>query len=301
MKLTLNEIGYLSKIFQKKNAIGLLSNINVEPKGDEQSTLTKKGFFENGKFAPGVEEFLQIISEPERCCRVLVQSGYVFVEKYSYWKDGKLVLAENDAGEVLFSFPEDMKKVVHQFINLFGGSNLKTTTFAQSFSKEELFTFFALVDLCRKDTLEAYLKGTSAAEAFTLEQVAQQIEKPLKTDFVAILRSNYKQVAPFDLRQSLSKLQEKGLIELKDSIQLSQITQLVARNVLLIHSITLAEVFNLKENTLAVLSLVFLNCSVYDILRFQFLEKEVLVSTVSARDEIQELELAMGCPDISPR
>ncbi|MEJ5229554.1 MAG: hypothetical protein WHT65_06095, partial [Pseudothermotoga sp.] len=219
----------------------------------------------------------------------------------TYWKDGKLVLAENDAGEVLFSFPEDMKKVAHQFIDLFGGSNLKTTTFAQSFSKEELFTFFALVDLCRKDTLQAYLKGTSPTETFTLEQTAQQIEKPLKTDFVSILKSNYKQVPPFDLKQSLTKLQEKGLIEMKDSIKLSQITQLVARNMLLVHSITLAEVFNLKENTLAVLSLVFLNCSVYDTLRFQFLEKEVLVSTVSARDEIQELELAMNCPDITSR
>jgi len=301
MKLTLNEIGYLSRIFQKKNAIGLLSNIKVEPKGDEQSTLTKKGFFENGNFAPGIEEFLHMISEPERCCRVLIHSGYLFVEKYSYWREGKLVLAENDAGEVLFSFPEDMKKLTYQFIDLFGGSNLKTTNFSQTFSKEELFTFFALVDLYRKDTLQLYLKESSAAEAFSLEKIASQIEKPLKTDFVHILKSNYKQVVPFDLKQPLSKLQEKGLIEMKDSIQLSQLAQLIARNMVLVRSITLAEVFNLKENTLAVLSLVFLNCSVHDVLRFQFLEKEVLVSTVSVRDQIQELEMAMKCPDITPR
>jgi len=65
MKLTLEEISYLSKIFPHKNAIGLLSNVNAPLKGNEQETLTKKGFLENDKFAPGIEEFLAIVAQPE--------------------------------------------------------------------------------------------------------------------------------------------------------------------------------------------------------------------------------------------
>jgi len=42
----------------------------------------------------------------------------------------------------------------------------------------------------------------------------------------------------------------------------------------------------------------FFNFSVHDVLRLQFLKDEVLVESVAARDQIQEIELAMACPEI---
>lgn len=298
MKLTLEEISYLSKIFPHKNAIGLLSNVNAPLKGNEQETLTKKGFLENDKFAPGIEEFLAIVAQPERVCRLVVQSGYLFVEKYSYRKKDKLVLVENENRDILLSVPDDLKRVVHQMIDLFGGSNLKTVDFSQKFSKNELFTFFAVVDLYRKDTLRAYLNETSTTESFTLEQIAQQLEKPSSTDLVAMLKANYKQLRLFDLNEPLSELRKRGLIEKEGSTKFTLVPMLLARNSLFVRSITLLEILALKQDVLSVLSVLFLNFSVHDVLRLQFLKDEILVESVAARDQIQEIELAMACPEI---
>jgi len=298
MKLTLEEISYLSKIFPHKNAIGLLSNVNAPLKGNEQETLTKKGFLENDKFAPGIEEFLAIVAQPERVCRLVVQSGYLFVEKYSYRKKDKLVLVENENRDILLSVPDDLKRVVHQMIDLFGGSNLKTVDFSQKFSKNELFTFFAVVDLYRKDTLRAYLNETSTTESFTLEQIAQQLEKPSSTDLVAMLKANYKQLTLFDLNEPLSELRKRGLIEKGGSTKFTLVPMLLARNSLFVRSITLLEILALKQDVLSVLSVLFFNFSVHDVLRLQFLKDEVLVESVAARDQIQEIELAMACPEI---
>lgn len=298
MKVTLEEISYLSKIFPGKNAIGLLSNVNTPLKGNEQETLTKKGFLENGKFAPGIEEFLAIVAQPERVCRLVVQSGYLFVEKYSYRKKDKLVLAENENGEILLSIPDSVKKVVYQMIDLFGGSNLKTVDFSQRFSKNELFAFFAIVDLYRKDTLRAYLNETSTTNSFTLKQIAQQLERPSSTDFVAMLKANYKRVQPFDVSETLQELRKKGLVEGQGSTQFTLIPLLLGRNALFIRSIVLLEILELKQDALSVLSVLFFNCSVHDVLRLQFLQDEILVSSVSARDQIEEIELAMACPEL---
>lgn len=298
MKLTLEEISYLSKIFPHKNAIGLLSNVNAPLKGNEQETLTKKGFLENDKFAPGIEEFLAIVAQPERVCRLVVQSGYLFVEKYSYRKKDKLVLVENENRDILLSVPDDLKRVVHQMIDLFGGSNLKTVDFSQKFSKNELFTFFAVVDLYRKDTLRAYLNETSTTESFTLEQIAQQLEKPSSTDLVAMLKANYKQLTLFDLNEPLSELRKRGLIEKEGSTKFTLVPMLLARNSLFVRSITLLEILALKQDVLSVLSVLFFNFSVHDVLRLQFLKDEILVESVAARDQIQEIELAMACPEI---
>lgn len=298
MKLTLEEISYLSKIFPHKNAIGLLSNVNAPLKGNEQETLTKKGFLENDKFAPGIEEFLAIVAQPERVCRLVVQSGYLFVEKYSYRKKDKLVLVENENRDILLSVPDDLKRVVHQMIDLFGGSNLKTVDFSQKFSKNELFTFFAIVDLYRKDTLRAYLNETSTTGSFTLEQIAQQLEKPSSTDLVAMLKANYKQLTLFDLNEPLSELRKRGLIEKEGSTKFTLVPMLLARNSLFVRSITLLEILALKQDVLSVLSVLFFNFSVHDVLRLQFLKDEVLVESVAARDQIQEIELAMACPEI---
>ena len=298
MKLTLEEISYLSKIFPHKNAIGLLSNVNAPLKGNEQETLTKKGFLENDKFAPGIEEFLAIVAQPERVCRLVVQSGYLFVEKYSYRKKDKLVLVENENRDILLSVPDDLKRVVHQMIDLFGGSNLKTVDFSQKFSKNELFTFFAVVDLYRKDTLRAYLNETSTTGSFTLEQIAQQLEKPSSTDLVAMLKANYKQLRLFDLNEPLSELRKRGLIEKEGSTKFTLVPMLLARNSLFVRSITLLEILALKQDVLSVLSVLFFNFSVHDVLRLQFLKDEILVESVAARDQIQEIELAMACPEI---
>mgnify|MGYP001068755163 FL=1 len=298
MKLTLEEISYLSKIFPHKNAIGLLSNVNAPLKGNEQETLTKKGFLENDKFAPGIEEFLAIVAQPERVCRLVVQSGYLFVEKYSYRKKDKLVLVENENRDILLSVPDDLKRVVHQMIDLFGGSNLKTVDFSQKFSKNELFTFFAVVDLYRKDTLRAYLNETSTTESFSLEQIAQQLEKPSSTDLVAMLKANYKQLTLFDLNEPLSELRKRGLIEKEGSTKFTLVPMLLARNSLFVRSITLLEILALKQDVLSVLSVLFFNFSVHDVLRLQFLKDEILVESVAARDQIQEIELAMACPEI---
>ncbi|MBC7121806.1 MAG: hypothetical protein H5T94_00920 [Pseudothermotoga sp.] len=298
MKLTLEEISYLSKIFPHKNAIGLLSNVNAPLKGNEQETLTKKGFLENDKFAPGIEEFLAIVAQPERVCRLVVQSGYLFVEKYSYRKKDKLVLVENENRDILLSVPDDLKRVVHQMIDLFGGSNLKTVDFSQRFSKNELFAFFAIVDLYRKDTLRAYLNETSTTESFTLEQIAQQLEKPSSTDLVAMLKANYKQLTLFDLNEPLSELRKRGLIEKEGSTKFTLVPMLLARNSLFVRSITLLEILALKQDVLSVLSVLFFNFSVHDVLRLQFLKDEILVESVAARDQIQEIELAMACPEI---
>ncbi len=300
MRLTLEEISYLGKMLKEKNEIGLFSNINVPLKGDEEKSLIKKGVLDEKGFVIGMDEFLRIISVPERVCRFVAQVGYMVVEKYSYWKDGRTVLAQNSEGVFVFSIDSDLRAVRGQLIDLYGGSDLKTTTVSFQMSTDELMTFAALVDLYRKQELLSYLSIGQPKDSFSFQELEQYIQKPMKNGFMSFLQNNFSNFSKtFDLKATVSELVKKSVLLDSEELSFNFEPMIFAKNFLLVHSVSLLEVFNLKNGTMAVSSTIFLNAGVHDVLRIQLLNKGTDLSTITSRQQIDEIVWALGCPELT--
>lgn len=300
MRLTLEEISYLGKMLKEKNEIGLFSNINVPLKGDEEKSLIKKGVLDEKGFVIGMDEFLRIISVPERVCRFVAQVGYMVVEKYSYWKDGSTVLAQNSEGVFVFSIDSDLRAVRGQLIDLYGGSDLKTTTISFQMSTDELMTFAALVDLYRKQELLSYLSMGQPKDSFSFQELEQYIQKPMKNGFMSFLQNNFSNFSKtFDLKATISELVKKSVLLDSEELSFNFEPMIFAKNFLLVHSVSLLEVFNLKNSTMAVSSTIFLNAGVHDALRIQLLNKGTDLSTITSRQQIDEIVWALGCPELT--
>ncbi len=299
MELTLEEITYLGRIFTNKNELGLLSNINVALKGDEEKSLAKKGVLSDGKLSLGMDEFLKTISMPERCCRFVAQVGYLTVEKYTYYKENRIVLAQNSQGNLLFSIDSDLKEIKGHLIDLYGGSNLKTITISLWLQRDELLAFAALVDLYRKEELMCYPSGGQARDSFPIDELREYIEKPTKNGLLNFLITNFKNFSsPANLETAVAELAKKSLLIRGDTIRFSQDVLLFAKNFLLIHSVSLLEILNLTGSQITISAAVFLNSSVHDVIRIQLLDNGVNLSTVTSQEQIDEILWALNCPEL---
>lgn len=299
VKLTLEELAYLGKIFEEKNQLGLLSNVNVPLKGNEQELLAKKGVIENGELTLGMDIFLSTIAKPDRVCRFISQAGYLVVEKYSYWKDGRTVLAENSGDGFVFSIDSDLTAVKGQLVDLFGGANLKTTSVSLQLAKDELLTFAALVDLYRKEELLGYLSDGQSSNGFSREELKSYVQQPMKNGFLTFLQRNFEGFsAPFDVNKGVFELKKKSILVGDEKLTLNFECALFAKNFLLVHSVSLLEVLNLKNGGLIVSSVIFLNASVHDVLRIQLMRGEMDLLSVTSRQQIDEILWALSCPQL---
>jgi len=70
------------------------------------------------------------IANPKRCARLIIKNDFFTVEKYTYWNNGKLVLAENRNGEFVFSRVENFSEVVISLSEIFSMSSIKTSDVA---------------------------------------------------------------------------------------------------------------------------------------------------------------------------
>lgn len=299
VKLTLEELAYLGKIFEEKNQLGLLSNVNVPLKGDEEKLLTKKGVIENGELTLGMDIFLSTIAKPDRVCRFISQAGYLVVEKYGYWKDGRTVLAESSGDGFVFSIDSDLTAVKGQLVDLFGGANLKTTSVSLQLAKDELLTFAALVDLYRKEELLGYLSDGQSSNSFSLEELKSYVQQPMKNGFLTFLQRNFEGFsAPFDVNRGVFELKKKSILVGDEKLTFNFECALFAKNFLLVHSVSLLEVLNLKNGGLIVSSVIFLNASVHDVLRIQLMRGEMDLLSVTSRQQIDEILWALSCPQL---
>lgn len=299
MELTLEEITYLGRIFQNKNELGLLSNIGAPLKGDEEKSLIRKGIISDGKLTLGMDNFLNIISNPERCCRFIAQVGYLTVEKYSYYKENRTVLAQNNQGNFVFSIDSDLIGIKGQLVDLYGASNLKTTTISFQMKANELLTFAALVDLYRKEELLCYLSGNQPRNSFSLDELQTYMKNPVKNGLMTFLKTNFKHFpSVIDLKVAITELIKKFVLINENGLKFNQETMLFAKNFLLVHSVSLLEILNLKDGQIMISTVIFLNSDVHDVLRIQFLDDEANLSTVTAKQQIDEIMWALNCPEL---
>lgn len=300
MELTREEITYLGRIFTNKNELGLLSNINVALKGDEEKSLTKKGVLSDGKLSLGMDEFLKTISMPERCCRFVAQVGYLTVEKYSYHKENRVVLAQNSQGSFFFSIDSDLKAIKGNLVDLYGGSNLKTTTVLLWMQKNELLAFAALADLYRREELRCYLSGDQPKDSFSIDEFGEYIEKPMKNGLLNFLRTNFKNFSSeITLQATLAELVKKSVLTKENNLRFNQSNILFAKNFLLIPSVSLLEILTLNDNQITISTTIFLNSSVHDVLRIELLDGGAILSTVTSQEQIDEILWALNCPDLT--
>lgn len=299
MELTLEEITYLGNMMDQKNDLGIFSNIVVPLKGDEKESLVKKGVIFDNNFVPGMDIFLGILSSPQRCCRFVAQVGYLTIEKYSYYKENKLVLAQNNRSKFIFSVDSDLKNVKWQLIDLYGASNLKTTSFSSIMNLDETMIFAALVDLYRKEELLSYICADKSKNSFSLEHLETYITEPMKNGLVNFFLKNFKNFSiPSDLKVPLSELIKKSIVENNNALRFNEQIQFLAKNLLLFHSVSLLEILNLKDGKIVVSTTVFLNAGVHDVLRIQLLDKGTDLSTVTSKEQIDEIIWALECPQL---
>lgn len=302
MKLTTKEITFLARDFTEKSAISLLANLNEALDGTEENSLREKGIYNLGKLTNQARELLDLVAKAKHSTRLILKDSYVFVEKYTYRIKNKIVLVENDGGEMVFSILDDFSKVLHEISEFTGMSMLKTVNIEVLLTKEETLVLLAMVDIYRKNALLSYAGQKIPPAAVWIKDILGQLNTPTQNSLVQMLKNNYRFPAPPASKTQgfLESLIAKGCVDFKDGYSLTGEYEVFAKSFLIPDTILMTEVFNINQNNeVVVAGGLGVYAGIRDIAFFIFDDEAIELSSVSGRQMLQMVEKFLGCPDIT--
>lgn len=301
MRLTTREIAYLMPSFTERTSIGLFSNIKAKPDGTEYQSLMKKGVIQGNGYAPGALEILLHIASPQRCGRVIVKNDCCVIEKYTYWKNGKKILAENINGEFVFSNIYDPSDIIIGLSDFFSMSNIKTADVSVILPPDEMIVLLAIIDIYRKNTLLNYAGKTNESEFIILQEITSELTSGFENGLVKIFVNNYDFKIPsaVNTESLLTNLIRKGALEFKKGYRLTNDLTLLANSFLIPQAIVLFEAFDAAaDGNLSVDGGLCVAAGIHDILSFAVGENEVKLFTLSAFQMLSAVENALECPSV---
>ncbi|KJS21670.1 MAG: hypothetical protein VR72_09235 [Clostridiaceae bacterium BRH_c20a] len=301
MKLTTREIAFLAKDFPKKTDISLFANINEPLDGSEERNLTDKGIYKDGKLTGEAKKILEIVANAKRCTRLILRDGLIYVEKYTYKVDDKIVMAENDAGEMVFSIPDNFNKTIYEVSEFIGMSKIKTADIEILLSADEMLVILAMVDIYRKKVLLTYQGQGISGETITLADISKQLEKPAPNSLVQMLKKNYKYTEPEEgkVKEIMESLIAKECAISEDGYVLTSEYAIFAKNFLIPETIIMIENFNLnKNNEMVVAGGLGVCAGIKDNLTFIFGINEIELTSASGFQMLQMIENFLKCPEI---
>ena len=191
MNLTAKEIAFLAPSFTQTTPLGLFSNIKVETDGTEYDKLVQKGIIKGGGYDPEALEILLQIASPKRCARLVTKNAFFILEKYTYWNDGKLVLAENKGGEFVFRKITDFHDMSIGLSEIFSMSSIKTAEVSVVLPDAEMLVLLAVMDIYRRNTLLDYTGDAKPVMAISQKEILEEAAKGFKNGLVKIITNNY--------------------------------------------------------------------------------------------------------------
>ena len=300
MKLTTKEISFLSKEFTVKNKISLFTNINVLLDGSEQKSLEEKGVYKDGKLTDAAEEIFKIAAKPQSCTRFVLKDNFYVIEKYTYKANNKIVLVENDGGEMFFSCPENFDKTIMALSEFTGMSNIKTADIEALLSVDAALVFLAMVDIYRKNAMLSYL-GQETPNAVTFAEIRKQLDEPVKNSLVRMLINNYNYTVPKieNTKSILDSLAAQNIAVFKTGYTLTPEYAAFGTSFLIPQTIVQLETFNINERSeLATAGVLCVSAGLKDIVSFIFSDGEIEVSAITGGHMLRIIENFLKCPDI---
>lgn len=301
MKLTTSEITFLAGQFSEKTPISLFSSINAAPSGMEEKSLKEKGVLTENGLSQEAAGILQTVAGAARCARVVLRDNFSILEKYTYRKDDKLVLVENDGGEMLFSSPENLSNTIAEYSEYTGMSTIRTTGIQALLPQDEFLVLLAVFDLYRRDSLLSYM-GQEVQTEISESVIIRQLEVPMPNSLVQMLKKNYGCAVPkpSSMPSILDKIRQAGCITADQNVSLSAEFAAFAGSFLIPECTAVMEVLNLTSaNEIVSTSALAVCAGVKDIASFLFASEGIELSAVSGMQLLKMMENFLVCPDIT--
>ena len=306
MRLSKNELSFLSKIYGNTNPLNLFSNSGASLQGREEKLLEDKGVLIGGKPAPEAHKLLRLASDPQRCTRLILKDGDYLVEKYAYKTDEGSVLVENDGGEVLFSTMEEINEVLFQLSQWVGISDFKTFDIHVTLADHELLVFLAMADIGREKELLSYL-GQEVEKEIPFSRIREQLEDPRPGSLTSILTGHYNYSIPGieDTKNILDRLISANIAgfqagKSKAGYFLLGAYEEFTEKYLIPQVVVMLETFNrIGEKELVGAGVLCIWAGMREILSLVFREGVIELTSISGRQLLTMMEEFLNCPDVS--
>ncbi|MFA9424643.1 MAG: hypothetical protein ACERLG_13770 [Sedimentibacter sp.] len=300
MKLTKNEISFLSNQILENNKIGFFSNVNYNSDGTEESTLKQKGIYKDGKISAKDYEILKIVAKPERCTRFILKDKEFLVEKYAYKSANTLILAENDNGDMIFDIPDNFNTTIIELSEFTGMSNIKTSDIDVLLLDDEMLVLLAIVDIYRKKTMYSYW-GQEIEYIISLAEIREMIDNPIQNGLLKMIINNYNYAVPKAeiIENILERLVDKKIIESKNGYALSKGYEAFATGFLIPQTVVMLETFNINEKEeIAIAGMLCVSAGLHDVVSFVFMDGEIQITSMTGSYMLEIVESFLKCPDI---
>lgn len=301
MNLTAKEIAYLSPSFTQTTPLSLFSNIKAEPDGTEYEKLVEKGIIKAGGYDPQALEILLQIASPKRCARLVTKNAFFILEKYTYWNDGKLILAENKGGEFVFSEITDLQDLTIGLSEIFSMSSIKTSDVSIVLPNEEMLVLLAVMDIYRKNTLQDYTGETNPVQAISEKEILEETAKGFKNGLVKILTNNYACQMPDqkDIPGLLTNLTAKKCLVADDGCRLTADYEMLAKNFLIPDTVVQYDALEVMPNGDVPLDGgLSVTAGIHDIITFVFNKDTIGLYSFSAFQLLTVIEKTLSCPKL---
>ncbi len=302
MKLTANEIAFLSGKYSERTPLSLFANIAAQQDGSEAKSLAQKGVLANGALSPQAKEMLDIAASADRCARVVLKDSFCVLEKYAYRAGERVLLVENDVGDLLFSVPESWSKTMSEFSEFIGVSRIKNASFEIMLPADRMMVLLALIDLSRKRALNAYLGHQVADASITYDDIVRHLQEPGANSFVNMLRTNYNYDVPEteDVKTFLDELAGRGCIKSGNGYLLEGKYAVFANSFLIPETVVTMEAFSIdREGRIITGAALGVSAGVKDIVSFIFVPEGIELSSISGMQLLQMIENFLNCPDLT--
>lgn len=300
MKLTKNEISFLSNQILENNKIGFFSNVNYNLDGTEESTLKQKGIYKDGKISEKDYEILKIVAKPEKCTRLILKDKEFLVEKYAYKSKNTVVLAENDNGDMIFDTLDSFNNIILELSEFTGMSNIKTSDIDVLLSDDEMFVMLAIVDIYRKKTMHNYW-GQVEEYIAGLAEIREMIDNPIQNGLLKMLVNNYNYSVPKIeiIEKILEKLVARKIVEFSNAYTLTKEYEAFAINFLIPETVVMLETFNINEKEeIAIAGILCVCAGLHDVVSFVFMDGEIQITSITGSYMLKIIENFLNCPNI---
>jgi hypothetical protein len=302
MNLTLNELTFIKKNYEKLSDLGLFTFMDAPLKGDEVTTLTDKGVIEYDQIHPQMLAVFDILAYATQNARFVLKNNQTLLEKSVYSLKDKRILIEHLKDEVNISMYDDEAKSVQQEIAQHVGlSMLKSSTLNSVLETPDLFVLLSLIDWTRKQVLCNYVEDCEEKK-LSLDAFEKYLVKPVKNNVAFLIAHLYAFKMP-DHEQvllALKSLEEKNIIKIEgEVITVDASVDLLAANFILPETQIILETLDgSHEGPVIAASNIILQAGLKDILAFNATNEGVEVTTLSGAELIARVDAYLSCPKL---
>lgn len=300
MKLNLREITYLAKELPESNQLSLFANIKTVLDGSEKTSLEEKGVLKAGKVTEEWREAFEIISNPKVCSRIVLKDKGMLVEKYAYKKNNKIILVENEQGEMIVSSPVNFKETIMELSEFTGMSNVRASDVEALLPIDEGLVLLGVADIYRYNFMRGFL-GEETKDIITLADIQKQMESPAKNSLLKMLVNNYNLVVPdkVTVEKILKDMTDKKIIEKKDGYKLQSEFESFATSILIPQTIVILEAFQIDEKEEVITAgALCVSAGVQDAISFVFAGDEMEIASITGGFLLKIVENYLNCPEL---